>query len=487
MDTIDVQHQVKTLTGNPREQRAMQVGDVLEFEFGVFIAGNGAGDPGAIEGRTAYYTDTFRYRVGQGGLQVHNEDPSGRLGPGDDGLVAGDASVPYVQSAEEQAWNYSQMAIAMQPEHVQRFLEGRRLFHTDFATGEHGEAGNPALPEHAGKLGPLFNAASCDGCHDHNGRSTLPAEGEVLRTVAIKLYGHEALGDQLQPQEAEVTLSQWALQSIELADGTVVELRRPVYGGLDPAWVVSPRVARQLPGLGLLEAIDEADILARAVADDCQDGGGMTGRASVVVDPTDGATRLGRFGWKAEKVSLRHQIADALVQDLGVTSTVFDDGAAAELVDDDLSRLVAYVSLLGMPGRRDVDDPRVIQGEALFGSLGCVGCHVDQAYTAGTHALVELRDQEIRPFSDLLLHDMGEGLADPAGGPLAREWRTAPLWGIGLLDEVHGAPTLLHDGRARSFLEAVMWHGGEAQWARDAVAELGAEDREALFAFLGSL
>lgn len=485
--TIDLQHQVKTLTGNSREQRPMQIGDVMEFEFGVFIAGNAANDPGAIEGRTSYYTDTFRYRVGQGGLQVRNDDPSGRMGPGDDARLTGDASVPYVQSVDEQIWSFAQMAVTVQPEHIQPLLEGRRLFHTDFASGAHSEDGNPDLPEQAGKLGPQFNTTSCEGCHAHNGRSALPAEGEVLRTVAIKLYDDPAHGDQLQPQESEVTLERWELSQVALDDGTMVELRRPIYAGIDPSTAFSVRVARQLPGLGLLEAIDEADIVARAVADACQDDGGITGRANVVVDPSDGLARLGRFGWKAEKVSLRHQVADALLQDLGVTTTVFPEGGTPELDDADLDRLVTYSSLVGLPGRRDADDPQVMAGAALFGALGCDGCHVDQAFTASSHALVELRDQEIRPFSDLLLHDMGDGLADPQGGPLAREWRTAPLWGVGLLDEVHGEVALLHDGRARSFLEAVMWHDGEAAFARMAVMSLAASDREALFAFLDSL
>jgi len=486
MDTIDLQHQVEILEGNAREGRAMQVGDTLEFEFGIFIAGNDPADPGAVEGRTAYYTDTFRYRVGQGGLHPRNEDPSGLLGPAPDHALAGDTTIPYLQAEVE--LSYSQMALDMQPEHVQPFLEGRRLFHTDFGTGEHGEPGNPALPEQAGKLGPLFNVTACSACHDHNGRGAPPEVGVPLTTMAVKLYGDDALGTQLQPQEAELAIAGWEAHEDQLADGTTVELVRPLYAGADPAWAYSPRVARQLTGLGLLEAIGEEQILARATVEGCDDDGGLSGRAMLVPDPVDGTLKLGRLGWKAEKIGVRHQLADALLQDMGVTTSVFPEpGGGAELSDEDLERLVAYVSLLGLPGRRNADDPQVQRGEEVFEATGCTGCHVRETFTADVHPLVELRDQTIRPFSDLLLHDMGEGLADPQGGPLAREWRTAPLWGIGLVDDVNGHTRLLHDGRARNFLEAILWHGGEAAFASAAVKAMPTADREALLAFLGSL
>ena len=466
--------------------RPMIVGDTMEFEFGIFIAATDPADPGAIEGRTAYYTDTFRYRVGRGGLHPHNEDPSGVLGPAPEDTLAGCTTIPHLQ--QELEFSFSQMALDMQPEHVQPFLQGRRLFHTDFGTGEHGEPGNPVFDAHIGKLGPLFNVASCDACHVHNGRSAPHEPGEVLLTTAIKLYDHATFGDQLQPQEAEIVLDRWEVaEVVELADGTEVELVRPVYAGAETDWAYSPRVARQLTGLGLLEAIDEAQILARAKVEGCDGTGGINGRAMLISDPTDGAVRVGRFGWKAEKVSVRHQIADALIQDMGVTTSLFDGGDAPELSDEELDELVAYVSLLGLPGRRNADDPQVMRGEVLFGTTGCDGCHVREAFTADTHPFVELRDQEIRPFSDLLVHDMGEGLADPQGGPLAREWRTAPLWGLGLLEQVSGHIRLLHDGRARTMLEAILWHGGEATFASAAVRQMGPADREALLAYLGSL
>lgn len=488
LETVDLHHQTKALSGNRREGRPLQLGDTMELELGIFIAGNDPADPGAIEGQTAYYTDTFRYQVGHGGLSPRNDDPSGALGPALEHTLAGATTIPFVQIAEELHWAFSQMALDMQPEHVQSFLEGRRLFHTDFATGEHTEPGNPALPEHANQLGPLFNVASCSECHAHNGRGRAPAEGEVLRTTAVKLYDDETFGAQLQPQEAELVLDHYALESIELADGTTVELRRPIYAGAEPGWSYSPRLARQLPGLGLLEAIDPAQILARATIEGCNDGGAVSGRALVVADPSDGALRLGRLGWKAEKVSVRHQVADALAQDMGVSTSVFpDERGQIELDDADLERIVTYVSLLGLPGRRNANDAQVRHGEDVFVSTGCVACHVQQAFTADTHPLVELREQTIQPFSDLLLHDMGEGLGDPQGGPLAREWRTAPLWGIGLVDEVAGETHLLHDGRARSLLEAILWHGGEAGFASAAVRGMATADREALLAFLGSL
>jgi len=476
---------IKVIESNAREGRPLEVGDIMEFEFGIFIAGNDPADPDGIEGQTAYYTDTFRYRVGEGGLSARNDDPSGRMGPAQNGILAGDVTIPFIQPEAERHWAFSQMALNVQPEHVQSFLEGRRLFHTDFSTGEHTESGNPAQELHRDKLGPLFNAASCTECHVHNGRGLVPVEGEVLRTTAVKLYEDAEFGDQLQPQEQAVTLETYVTSLVPLDDGTEVELRRPSYSAVSGAF--SPRLARQIPGLGLLEAIADTDILANAACDPAALG--VSGRAMIVPDPRDGTPRLGRFGWKAEKISLEHQIADALKQDMDVTTELFPDpNAAPELETEELARLVAYVRLLSLPGREHADDPTVMRGEEVFRSTGCILCHRPEAQTGSDHPFVELRDQTIRPYTDLLLHDMGEGLGDPQGGPLAREWRTPPLWGVGRLRDVQeGELRLLHDGRARTFLEAVLWHDGEAAFASAAVRGMAADDRDALVAFLESL
>ena len=415
-----------TVERNAREGRELRAGDLLEFEFGIFIAGQSEGDPGAIEGRTSYYSDTFRYRVGQGGLSPDSADPSGDLGPGERALLGGATTIPWIYAEPE--LYFSQLALNVQPDNVQAFLRGRRLFHTDFGSGEHGEPGNPAFVEHAGKLGPGEIARACTSCHDRDGRGPAAATGE-------------------------------------------------------PA-----RVAPQLPGMGLLEAIDERAILARADEADC-DGDGISGRAQRVVDPESGEPRLGRFGWKAEKVSVAHQVASALAVDLGVTTELLPGpGGESELAAGDFDDLVAYTRLLGLPAQRNASDPQVVRGQALFGELGCDRCHVPEMTTGDSHPYVELRGQRIRPYTDLLVHDMGPELADDTGSPEAGEWRTPPLWGLGLIETVSGrSPGYLHDGRASTPLQAVMLHGGEAEAARDAAMQLAEEDRAALEAFLRSL
>jgi CxxC motif-containing protein (DUF1111 family) len=248
-------------------------------------------------------------------------------------------------------------------------------------------------------------------------------------------------------------------------------------------------------GAGLLEAIDERTLLARADASDCN-GDGISGRPSYVKDPVTGELRVGRFGWKAEKVSVQHQIAEAALDDMGLGTSLFPDNGKVELTDDDLSRLVTYMRLVSVPGQRNHGDAQVLQGEQLFKTIGCSNCHATDAVTGANHPFAELRNQDIKPYSDLLLHDMGPELADDSkraasddasAPPAASEWRTPPLWGTGLLATVNGHTGLLHDGRAANVLEAVLWHGGEAEATRNRVTQLAAEDRAALVAFVMSL
>ncbi len=484
LNQVDLRHHEATIDSNAREGRELQVGDVMEFEFGVFIAGFDLADPGAIEGRTSYYTDTFRYRVGEGGLTATNADTSGTLGPAPEHAPGGEATIPYIYA--EPDFYFSQMSLNVQPERVQPFLEGRRLFHTDFETGEHSEGGNPIFSEHTGQLGPLFNVASCSSCHTRNGRNLIEADGMPLQTTVVKLYAGGDLGSQLQPQEAQVVRDGYTMTEVEFADGSTLELQQPSYSGLDEDLEPSIRVARRLIGLGLLEAIDEDVILEQAVSEDCDSDTAISGRPSLVEDPETGDTRLGRFGWKAEKMDVRHQIADALDQDMGV-STALIGASDPELGDDELGQLEAYMALLAVPPRRDPMAELVQQGEQVFSGMGCAGCHRPEYVTGSNHPFAELREQTIHPYSDLLLHDMGEGLADVSGGPLARQWRTPPLWGLGLLRDVTGELRLLHDGRARSVQEAIAWHGGEAAPYRDAFLARSAAEREALVAFLESL
>jgi CxxC motif-containing protein (DUF1111 family) len=248
--------------------------------------------------------------------------------------------------------------------------------------------------------------------------------------------------------------------------------------------------------MGLLESIPEATLLSRADPEDC-DGNGISGRASFVADPVTKELRLGRFGWKAEKVSVEHQVADAAAADLGVyTHIIPGPSGEEELSVEDVARLTTYMRALGVPAQRDVNDPKVKQGEVLFRTVGCANCHAPDARTGETHPFVELRDQSIRPYTDLLLHDMGPDLADAselgaaqtqASPPAASEWRTPPLWGVGLSETVQGQVSLLHDGRAHSVLEAVLWHGGEAETVRQRFTMLSTAEREALLSFVQSL
>ncbi|MEY4508883.1 MAG: hypothetical protein RLZZ450_1005 [Pseudomonadota bacterium] len=479
--------QSQEVTSNPRaQQRALKAGDVLEFEFGVFI------DAAAVRAgsRTSYYTDTFRYRVGQGGLTPENADTSGTLGPRASAWLGGGTTIPYVYAEPETA--LSQLALNVQHEHVQSFVEGRRLFHTDFGTGQHTEGGNPVFQEQVGKLGPLFVARACASCHPGNGGGqALEGTLDEKSSMVFKLYD-STLGNQLQLREGSAKSESAERTTVTLADGTVVTLSRPrfVLSGAGSTPAFSARVARRLVGLGLLEAVDEQTLLTRADSEDC-DGDRISGRAQLVRD-TDGSLRVGRFGWKAEKVSLDHQVADALDADLGVqTDRIPGPNGERELSPQDVAKLTTYMRLLGVPGQRAPDDAKVSAGASLFRSVGCAHCHTPELITAAAHPFGELRAQTIQPFSDLLLHDMGEGLADESGSAgtraAASEWRTAPLWGIAGARDAQGYVALLHDGRAKSALEAVLWHAGEAAHIRERFVALGSVDREALLRFVESL
>lgn len=283
-----------------------------------------------------------------------------------------------------------------------------------------------------------------------------------------------------------------------------LEAARPVIrGGAGAALAPEVRLSLRLPpsliGLGLLEAVAEGAILDQADPED-RDGDGISGRAARVVEAASGAVRLGRFGWKASQPSLHAQNAAALREDLGVTTSLYPPApeeaaplgglpAAAELSDEDLDKLTRYVRLLEPPARRDLADPEVRRGEALFSSFGCAACHRPSLQTGEVTDLPELSRRTIEPFTDLLLHDLGDALADerPEGGASGREWRTAPLWGLGLLGAISGEVRLLHDGRARSVEEAILWHGGEGQAAREQFRRASAAERAALLRFLSSL
>jgi CxxC motif-containing protein (DUF1111 family) len=304
---------------------------------------------------------------------------------------------------------------------------------------------------------------------------------------------------------------------VTLGDGTVVSLREPKYsvvnlgyGPLADDVMMSPRVANPMIGLGLIEQIPAEDILALADADDLG-GDGISGRPNWTIDPQSETVMLGRFGWKAGMPTIRSQSAAAFAGDIGI-STPLDDLphgdctenqpeclalptgeqerlGASEAPDPVLDLVTFYAQTLGVPERRDVGDASVIAGKQAFYEAGCASCHAPKFVTSRDADNPAHKFQLIWPYSDLLLHDMGEGLADnrPEGQASGTEWRTPPLWGIGLTETVSGHSFFLHDGRARNLTEAILWHGGEAQAARDRFAGMSQTTRDNLLAFLGSL
>lgn len=375
-------------------------------------------------------------------------------------------------------------------------------------------------------LGPTLNARSCGGCHFKDGRGT-PPEGDTTGTgflLRLSQPGEGAhgaplpdpvYGDQLQdvaiadvPAEGRVRVTYEEIAG-HFADGERYTLRAPTYAieqtghGPVTATLLSPRVAPQMVGMGLLEAVPEAQILTLADPDDAN-GDGVSGRANYVWDEAAQTVALGRFGWKANQPTLMQQIAGAFVGDMGITTSLFPaqncpdhqaeclqapHGGEPEIPDDDLAKVLLYSSALAVPARRGWETPQVLEGKRLFMAAGCQQCHTPVLQTGAHPTVPALSDQTIRPYTDLLLHDMGEGLADGRPDFLAtgREWRTPPLWGIGLVETVNGHTTFLHDGRARSLMEAVLWHGGEAEATRAFVLKLTRAQRDALLAFLESL
>ena len=298
--------------------------------------------------------------------------------------------------------------------------------------------------------------------------------------------------------EGSLVLEQYELIEGNYPDGEAYTLRKPLYAfsGEAPAHY-SVRTAPQLIGLGLLEAIPDETLLE--LADPCdEDSDGISGRLRVVNSRTEaGKVLSGRFGYKASQPSVLYQIAVALNRDMGISSALFPtlDGEAASnpevdhMTPESLELMRRYVSLLGVPARRDLTSESALQGEALFSQLGCDSCHRSELTTGSTHPYAELRGQVISPYTDLLLHDLGPGLADSLNevGANGNEWRTAPLWGIGLTAGVSGQEVYLHDGRARTLEEAILWHGGEAQSSTDAFKLLTKAEREAVVDFLKSL
>jgi CxxC motif-containing protein (DUF1111 family) len=364
-------------------------------------------------------------------------------------------------------------------------------------------------------LGPLYNARGCQSCHLRDGRGRPPEPGEAASSLLLRLslpngdpdpvYGRQlqTFGIQGHAAEGRVVL-EWEEEEVTLSGGERAALRRPRwsvqnwgYGLPSTGLMLSPRIAPLMIGLGLLEAVPQAEITAGADPED-RDGDGISGRLP-----------RGRFGWKAQARTIEEQAADAFLADMGLSTPLHlapygecteaqpacreaphgAPGPEQPEVDPKLFELVAfYARNLAVPARA-APTPEVLRGRALFRDAGCAACHRPSFTTGEVPGRPEHSRQRIWPYTDLLLHDMGEGLADhrPEGAADGREWRTAPLWGLGHTRTVSGHEQLLHDGRARGPLEAILWHGGEAQASRDRVVGMTPADRAALLAFLGSL
>lgn len=393
----------------------------------------------------------------------------------------------------------------------------------------------PATTTARDGLGPLFNTNGCQNCHIRDGRGHLPLDAEdnavsLLTRISLKpgsesdwrlvrtqgVIPHPVYGDQIQDfgipgvePEAQVVLD-YEYHDIQLNGGDLVRLRKPVlvldqlgYGPLGDNISHSLRVAPPMIGLGLLEALAEDQIKQLADPDD-KDGDGISGRWNPVWDSERQQLVLGRFGWKAEQPTLKQQNAAAFNGDIGITSSIFPtenctgvqkdcnqapSGGDPEVSDKILNLVTFYTGNLGVPKRRNTDDPLVKAGEQVFVEAACGNCHKVKFKTPKLEGRPQHSEQIIHPYTDLLLHDMGDELADdrPVFSASGSEWRTPPLWGIGLTKVVSGHENYLHDGRARSLLEAILWHGGEGKPSRDYVVQTSQQKRDALVAFLESL
>ena len=387
----------------------------------------------------------------------------------------------------------------------------------------------PASTEARDGLGPTFNAQACSSCHTLDGRGAPPdPSGEEARLgllVRLSVPGSDPVtgaplpdpvyGGQLQdrsvldvPAEGTLVVS-YETTIGEYGDGTPYELRSPTYEIADLAFgplaeevQLGPRLAPHLIGMGLLQAIPESSILALADPDDAN-GDGISGRANIVWDARAGAPTLGRLGWKANAATVEQQTAGAFHGDIGITSELHPlencpaaqtecadapDGGAPELTASRLAAVEFYVRTLAVPALRGADSDDVLEGARLFEDFGCSSCHAP-THRTGVSDIDALTDQVIHPYTDLLLHDMGPALADgrPDFDASGQEWRTPPLWGIGLAEDINGYLFLLHDGRARTFEEAILWHGGEGEAAREEFRLADTEERAQLLAFLEAL
>jgi CxxC motif-containing protein (DUF1111 family) len=407
--------------------------------------------------------------------------------------------------------------------------EQRRLFELGDSFFTQNWVTAPASTKARDGLGPLFNAQACASCHVLDGRGAPPKDENDNATrgllVRLSIPGDTPngspkpepnYGDQFQDRgvqgvdaEGRVVVT-YQDETGSYANGNPFTLRKPMirfedlrYGPMSPDVMTSARLAPQVVGMGLLEAIPEKNILDAADPDD-KNGDGVSGRVQMVATDQAGTKALGRFGWKAGQASVQGQAAGAFNGDMGITSSpnphqpcqpsqtaclAAPNGGEPEADDERMAVVTFYTRVLAVPVMRDHDDKTVAKGAQQFTKMGCAMCHTPTQKTGEAFDVQQLSNQTIHPFTDLLLHDMGPGLADgrPEFNASGSEWRTPPLWGLGLANSVNGHFFLLHDGRARSFEEAILWHGGEGEKSKELFRTANDKDRKALVRYLESL
>ena len=467
----------------------------------------------------------FRFAVIVLGLLAAGAIAVERNQPDDAALSAGTFTIERFDKTA-----YSEPAPVLNNKQRQLFMAGRNVFHRLWASVNslNGDWG----------LGPTFIADRCSVCHVNVGRGSPPASrDEQLVSMLVRLsipgvdeHGgpkpHPNYGDQFQnrsldgrhvdfayagaavPPEANLYLD-WEERTVSFADGETAALRKPSlrieglnFGSLGAEIMTSVRIAQPMVGMGFLEAVPEQTLLALAQRQKAQ---GFDGRPNYVWDAVNKRTALGRFGWKANQPSLKQQTAAAALGDMGVASALFPDqncppvqeicarhlpGNVPEIIGHEIETVEIWLRGLAVPARRNMADPEVRRGGEVFAEAQCAACHVPEMKTAEKFpALPQLANQTFHAYTDLLLHDMGDDLADGRpdfkAGP--RDWRTPPLWGLGLSQIVSGSTAMLHDGRARNVAEAILWHGGEAERSRDAFRNMSKTDREALVKFVEAI
>lgn len=508
----------------PRRHRSPDLGRLAALVFATLVVGctdesNPSTGGNAMGGNAMGGSDGGLETGGRHEGAASNAGGGGAGGGGVGGIAIGvfepgeDSPGGETTTHTRDASSFLRAAENLSPERRGTFEAGFALFDVPWTHG--GSADRDGL-------GPTYVGTSCQSCHFRGGRGAPPPAGQPMTSMLVRLsvplerggLGPDPrYGDQLQNRAVPgVTPEGWFSVSFESTqsafdDGEPFELLTPSfqanalgYGPLPDGTRLSARVAQPMIGLGLLAAIAEGDLEALEDPDDV-DGDGVRGRLHLHDGP-EGPT-IGRYGWKANQTDLAQQTASAFLGDMGITSPLrpTDDcpplqvecaaNASAEL-DIDPARFDAVVffsHLVAVPHRPNAQDPDVLRGKGVFQAVGCATCHVPSFRTGPLPGYPELEDQLIFPYTDLLLHDMGAGLADerPDGDASGRDFRTPPLWGIGVVDDVSGHARLLHDGRARSIEEAILWHGGEAQGARDAFTHLSGADRRALLDFVDSL